>query len=108
MQHLGCLDNDDTKSLYSPSIPTLFLQVQYTISPKLPQRIHLVPKRMYSEPAPRKFARFEKGASFRISKTNRRTFSGKNNLERETKNSVDKKRLLLVKTIPPVVISQLS
>ena len=33
---------------------------QNTIAPKLPGRIHLVPKRRYSEPAPRKFARFEK------------------------------------------------
>ena len=92
LQHLRTLDDDHTKSLYSPSIPTLFPQVQKTVSPKLPERIHSVPKRMYSKPDPRKFARFEKRAKVKISKTNPRTFSGKNNLERKTKNSVNKKR----------------
>ena len=81
LKHLRNLDDDHTKSLYSPSIPTLFPQVKNTISPKFPERIHSVPKRMYSEPAPRKFARFEKRASVKISKTNLLTFSGKNNLE---------------------------
>ena len=56
LQHLTILDDDHTKSLYSPSIPTLFPQVQNTVSPKLPERIHSVPKRMYSEPDPRKLA----------------------------------------------------
>ena len=37
-----------------------FPQKQNTIAPKLPGRIHSVPKRKYSEPAPRKLARFEK------------------------------------------------
>ena len=83
-QHLRTLDDDHTKSLYSPSIPTLFPQVQNTVFPKLPERTHSVPKQMYSEPDPRKFARFEKRASVKISKTNLHTFSGKNNLERKT------------------------
>ena len=108
LKHLRILDDDFTKSLYSPSIPTLFPQVQNRISPKLPERIHSVPKRRYSEPAPGKFARFEKRAKIEISKTNPLTFSGKNNLERKTKNSVNKRGLLLIKTISPFVISLLS
>ena len=106
LEHLRILDDVYTKFLYSPSIPTLF--PQNTISPKLPERIHSVPKRLYSEPAPRKFARFEKRTSVKISKTNPLTFSGKNNLERKTKISVNKKGLLLIKTISPFVISHLS
>ena len=76
---------DHTKSHYSPSIPTLFPRVQNTISPKLLERIHSVPMRMYSEPAPRKIARFEEWANLKISKPNPLTFFGKNNLERKTK-----------------------
>ena len=60
LKHLRILDEDHTKSLYSPSIPTLLPQVQNTISPKLPERFSSVPKRMYSELTPRNFARFEK------------------------------------------------
>ena len=85
---------------FSPKCKIQFL-------PKLPKRIHSVPKRMYSEPAPLKFARLEKRASVKISKTNPLTFSGKNNLERKTKNTVDKKGLLLIKAIsayPSLVI----
>ena len=102
LKHLRILDDDHTKSLYSPSIPTLFPQVQNTISPKLRERIPSVPKRMYSEPARRKFARFEKRASNKISKTNPRTFSGKNNLERKTKNFVNKKRTVTNKNNIPI------
>ena len=91
LKHLRILDDDRKNSLYNPSVPTLFPQVQKTISPKLPERIHSVPKRLHSEPAPRKVARFEKRARVKISKTNPLTFSGKNNLERKTKDSVNKK-----------------
>ena len=69
LKHLRNLDDDHTKSVYSPSIPTLFPQVQNTVSPKLPKKILSVPKRMYCESAPLKFARFEKRASNKISKT---------------------------------------
>ena len=102
LKHLRILDDDHTKSLYSPSISTLFPQVQNAISPKLPERIHSVPKRMYSEPAPRKFARFEKRASVKISKTTPLTFPGKNNLERKTKNSVNEERAVTNKNNIPI------
>ena len=108
LKHLRILDDEHAEYFYSPSISTLFPQVPSTISPKLPERIHWVPKRMYSEPAPRKVARFEKRASVKISKTNPLTFSGKNKLERKTKNSVNKKGLLLIKTISRFVIKHLS
>ena len=96
------------KSLYSLNIPTLLPQGQNTISPKLPERIHSVPKRMYNEPAPRNFARFEKRASIKISETNPLTFSGKNNLEERRRILSTKKGLLLIITISPFVISLLS
>ena len=102
MQHLRILDDDHTKPLYSPSNPTLFPQKQNTIAPKLPERIHSVPKRKYSEPAPRKFARFETRASLKKSKRNPRSFSGQNNLERKTKNSVNKKRTVIKKNNIPI------
>ena len=102
LKHLRISNDDHTKFLYSPSIPTLFPQVRNTISPKLPERIHSVPERMYSEPAPWKFARFEKRASVKIPKTHPITFSGKNNLGRKTKNSVNKKRALTNKNNIPI------
>ena len=102
LQHLRTLDDDHTKSLFSPSILTLFPQVQNTVFPNFPERIHSVSKRMYSEPDPRKFARFEKRASVKILYTNPRTFSGKNNLERKTKNSVNKKRTVTNKNNIPI------
>ena len=91
------LDDNHTKPFYSPSILTLFPKAQNTISPKLPERNQSVPKRMYSEPAPRNLACFEKWASVKKSKTNPLTFSGNNNLERRTKNSVNKKRSVINK-----------
>ena len=108
LQHLRILDDDHTKSLYSPSNPTL--------SPK--SKIHLL------QNYPEEFIRFlsesivnllhgnlqdlKKRASLKKSKRNPRTFFGQINLERKTKNSVNKKGLLLRKTISPFVISHLS
>ena len=60
LKQLTTLDDDDTRSPLSPSIPTLFPQVQNTMSPKLPERIRSIPKQIYSEPTPRKLAKFEK------------------------------------------------
>ena len=88
-------------SLFSKQSNT-FPQKQNTIAPKLPGRIHSVPKRKYSEPAPRKFARFETRASLKISKRNPRSFSGQNSLERKTKNSVNKKRTVTKKNNIPI------
>ena len=102
LKHLRILDDDHIRSLYFPSIATLFPQVQNTISPKLPERTHSAPKRMFSEPAPRKFARFEKRAKVKISKTNLLAFSDENNSERKTKNSVNKKRAVTGKNNIPI------
>ena len=87
LQHLRFLDDEHTKSLYSPSIPTLFPQMQNTIPFKLAKRIHPISQRVYSQPAARKLTGAKKRTSGKISKTNSRTFSGKNNLERKTKDS---------------------
>ena len=88
-------------SLFSKQSNT-FPQKQNTIAPKLPGRIHSVPTRKYSEPAPRKFARFETRASLKISKRNPSSFSGQNSLERKTKNSVNKKRTVTKKNNMPI------
>ena len=108
LQHLRILDDDHTKSLFSPSNPTL--------SPK--SKIQLL------QNSPEEFIRFlsesivnllhgnlqdsKKRASLKKSKRNPRTFFSQINLERKTKNSVNKKGLLLRKTISPFVISHLS
>ena len=108
LKHLRILDDDHTKSLYSPSIPTLFPQVQNTISPKLPERIHSVPKRMYSEPAPRKFARFEKEQVIKYRKQIHALSLVRTTWKERRRILSTKKGLLLIKTISPFVISHLS
>ena len=87
LQHLRFLDDEHTKSLYSPSIPTLFPQMQNTIPFKLAERIHPISQRVYRQSVARKLTGAKKRTSVKVSKTNSRTFSGKNNLERKTKDS---------------------
>ena len=108
LQHLRTLDDDHTKSLYSPSIPTRFPQVQNTVSPKLPERIHSVPTRMYSEPDPLKFARFEKRASVKYRKQIHALSLVRTTWKERRRILSTKKGLLLIKTTSPFVISHLS
>ena len=100
LQFLRILDDDHIKSLHSPSNPTL--------SPK--SKIQLL------QNSPEEFIRFlsesivnllhgnlqdlKKRASLKKSKRNPRTFFGQINLERKTKNSVNKKGLTKKNNIP--------
>ena len=46
LKHLKCLDNEHTKSFYSPSIPALFPRMQNSVSKNLSKRIYPVSQRV--------------------------------------------------------------
>ena len=46
LKHLRTLDDDHTKSLYSPSVPIAFPQMQKPLSLVLPKRVYPVSMRM--------------------------------------------------------------
>ena len=56
LKPLRTLDDEHTKSLYSPSVPIAFPQMQKPLSSVLPKRVYPVSMRMHSKSAQRKSA----------------------------------------------------
>ena len=54
------LDNEHTKSLYSPSVRIIFPQMQKSLTSVLPKRVYAVSLRMHNKSAQRKPAKQEK------------------------------------------------
>ena len=88
LKHLRTLDDEHTKSLYSPSVPIAFLQMEKSLSSVLPKRVYPVSLRMHSKFAERKLASHKKTSRGKISIRSLVTVAKKNNLEAEKKRSV--------------------
>ena len=68
LKQLRTLDDDHTKSLYSPSVPIAFVQKQKSISSVLPKRVYPVSMRMHSKSTQRKLANHKKTSRGKISR----------------------------------------
>ena len=64
LKHLTTLDDELTKSLYSPRVSIISPQLQKTISPIVSIRVYLVSKRVHSKHTPRKLAKRKKTSLF--------------------------------------------
>ena len=93
LKHLRTLDDEHTKSLYSPSVPIAFPQMQKSLSSVLPKRVYPVSMRMHSESTQRKLANHKKTSRGKVSRRNLATIAKKNNLEAKKKRSVVGKRI---------------
>ena len=93
LKHLRTLDDEHTKSLYSPSVPIAFPQVQKSLSSVLPKRVYPVFMRMHSKSAQTKLAIHKKTSRGKISRRSLVTIGKKNNLEAKKKASVVRKRI---------------
>ena len=87
LKHLKHLDDEHTKSLYFPSVPTLFPNMQNSVSKNLPKRFYPISQRMHRQPAARKLAGNKKKSRAKIQKRNSRTTFEKNNLEAKKKST---------------------
>ena len=86
LKHLKCLDDEHTKSLYSPSIPALFPRMQKSFSKNLSKRSYPISQRVHRQPAARKFVRSKKKTRPKVQRRNSRTDFKKNNLETTKKS----------------------
>ena len=93
LKHLRTLENEHTKSLYSPSVPIAFPQMQRPLSSVLPKRVYPVSMRMHSKSAQRKLANHKKTSRGKVSRRSLATNAKKNNLEAKKKRSVVRKRI---------------
>ena len=87
------LDDEHTKSLYCPSVPIIFPQMQKSFPSVLPKRVYPVSLRMHNKSAQRKPAKQKKTSSGKISKRGSTIVSKTYNLEAKKKNSGVRKRV---------------
>ena len=90
---LRTLDDEHTKSFYSPSVPIVFPQMQKPLSSVLPKRVYPVSMRMHSKSTQRKLASHENASRGKVSRQRLATIAKKNNLEAKKKRSVVRKRI---------------
>ena len=93
LKHLRTLDDEHTKSLYSPSVPIAFPQMQKSLSSVLPKRVYPVSMRVHSKSTQRKLANHKKTSRGKVSRRSLVTIAKKNNLEAKKKRSVVRKRI---------------
>ena len=93
LKYLRTLDDEHTKSLYSPSVPIAFPQTEKPLSSVLPKRVYPVSMRMHSKSTQRKLANQKKTSRGKVSRRSVATIAKKNNLEAKKKRSVVRKRI---------------
>ena len=93
LKHLRTLDDEHTKSLYSPSVPIAFPQMQKSLSSILPKIVHPVAMRMHSKSTQTKLAKLKKTSRGKVSRLSVATIAKTNNLEAKKKRSVVRKRI---------------
>ena len=96
LKHLRTLDNEHTKSLYRPSVPIAFPQMQKLLSSVLPERVYPVSMRMHSKSARRKLANHKKISRGKASRRSLVNIAKKNNLEAKKKSSIVRKRIATI------------
>ena len=91
LKQLRTLDDEHTKSLYSPSVPIAFPQMQKSLPSVLPKRVYPVSMRMHSKSTQRKLANHKKTSRGKVSRRSLVTLAKKNNLEAKKKCCRQKK-----------------
>ena len=87
------LDEEHTKSLYSPSVPIIFPQMQKSFPSVLPKRVYTVSLRMHKKSAQRKPAKHKKTTRGKISRRSLAFVSKTYNLEAKKRHSDVRKRV---------------
>ena len=108
LKHLSTLDDEHTKSLYSPSVPIAFLQMQKRLSSVLPKRFYPGSLRIHGKATQKKLANHKKTSRGKVSRQSLATIAKRNNLEAKKKRSVVRKWMQLIAVITPPVINHLS
>ena len=89
LKHLRTLDNEYKKSLYSPTVPIAFPQMQKSLSSVLSKRVY--PVSLRSKSTQGKLASHKKTSRGKVSRRSLVTIAKKNNLEAKKKRSVVRK-----------------
>ena len=102
LKHLKQLNDEHTKCLYSPCIPTIFSRMQISVSKNLSRRIYPISQRVHCQPAARKLVRSKKKSCAKVQWQYQRTILKKNNLEATKKSYFVAKRIIAQKNNFPL------
>ena len=91
LKHLRTLDDENTKSLHSATVPIAFPQLQKSLPSVLPKGVYPFSMRMHSKSTQGKLASHKKTSRGKISRQNLVTIAKKNNLEAKKKRTIVKK-----------------
>ena len=108
LKHLKYLDDEHTKSLYSPNIPTLFPRMQNSVSKNLSKRLYPTSQRVHRQPATKKLVRSKKKSRPKIQRRIFLTVFKKNNFEATKKSFFVAENIIAHKNTSPFVIIHLS
>ena len=108
LKHLRTLDDEHTKSLYSPSVPIAFPQMQKSLSSVLPKRVYPVSMRMHSKSTQGKLANHKKTSRGKISRRSLVTIAKGTTWKQRRNVLSSEKGLQLIAVITPPVINHLS
>ena len=93
LKHLRTLDDEHTKSLYSPSVPIAFPQMQKSLSSVSPKRVYRFSMPKHSKSTQTQLASHKKASRGNVSRRSLVTIAEKNNLGAKKKCSVVRKRI---------------
>ena len=93
LKHLGTLNDEHTKYLYSPNVLIAFPQMQKPLSSVLPKRVYPVSMRKHSKSTQKKLACHKKTSRGKFSRRSLAIITRKNNLEAKKKRSFVRKRI---------------
>ena len=102
LRQLKHLDDEHTKSLYSPNNPTLFPRMQKSVSKNLSKRIYPICQRVHRQPAAKKLVRSKKKSRAKVQGQNSQTVLKKNNLEATKKSTFVTKKIIVHKNVFPL------
>ena len=106
-EQLNTLDNEHTKSFYSPSVPIFFPQVQKPFPSVLPKRVYPVSLRMHNKSAERKPAKDEKASRGEVSRRVQLLSLKRTTWKQRSDILSSEKGLNFFKVITPPVINHL-
>ena len=108
LKHLRTLDDEHTKSHYSPSVPIVSPQMQKPLSSVLPKRFYPVSMRMHSKSAQRKLAKQKKTSRGKVSRRSMVTIAKKTTWKQKRNVLWSEGGLQLISVFTPPVINHLS
>ena len=108
LKHLKFLEDEHTKSLYSPCVPIAFLQMEKPLSSVLSKRVYPVSMRMHSKSTQRKLSGHEKTSCGKVSRRSLVTIAKRTTSKQRRNVLSSEKGLQLIAIISPPIINHLS